>query len=162
MKLTKFLNTRILFNLLLFISFSISVNTFVGLNYVNTIFYVFFHLVFIYFLFYYYHFTIYFIAFFYGILFDIFLLNQIGVHLLTFLLFISAFVLLKQYLKQLSSYQIAIIIFFSLFVLLISELIIAYFFNNYLFNFQFFIQIFIISIIIFIPSILLFNKIDNY
>ena len=67
----KNLNPFVVFNILLIITFSISVNTFVEIQNINLVFYTIFHLVFIYFLFYYYHFTHYLVGFIYGILFDI-------------------------------------------------------------------------------------------
>ena len=78
---SKVLKPYLIFNLILFLSFSISVNSFVEIEYINIIFYIFFHLTFIYFLFYHYHYLIYIIRFYYGVLFDIFLLNSIGSHL---------------------------------------------------------------------------------
>ena len=162
MEFSKFFLPNFFFNLILFISFSISVNTFVETNYINIIFYIFFHLVFIYFVFYHYHFSIFIIAFFYGVFFDILLLNNIGPHLVSFLIFILLFILLRKFLLQMNSNQISVVIFFSLFFLIIFEMLFAYFSNNILFTPRYFFEILIISIVIFVPSIFIFNKIDKY
>ena len=157
----KGIKPTILFNIILIITFSISVNTFVELNIINLIFYILFHLTFIYYLFYHYNYLLYWISLFYGLFFDIFLLNSIGTHLLCFIILITTYVLLKKYLIFLSSKQITITIFITLIITLFSEMIFASILNSYkLIIFQFINNI-MISIIIFFPTIFLLNKIDN-
>ncbi len=156
----KFYKPSIIFNFLLLISFSISINSFAEIEIINYLFYVFFHLTFIYFLFYHFHYSIYVIALFYGVLFDIILLDDISSHLLTFILLVSIFYMLKKFLFHLSSNQISIIILLTLIVTLFLEAIFAYLFNNIVFTPYQIITYSILSIIIFIPSIFLFNKLD--
>ena len=157
----KSIKPTILFNIILIITFSISVNTFVELNIINLIFYILFHLTFIYYLFYHYNYLLYWIGLFYGLFFDILLLNSIGTHLLCFIILITTYVLLKKYLVFLSSKQITITIFITLIITLFSEMIFASIFNSYkLIIFQFINNI-TVSIIIFFPTIFLLNKIDN-
>ena len=151
----------LLFNLILVTSFSISVNTFVGIQNINIIFYIIFHLSFIYFLFYHYHYLFYLLAFVYGVLFDIFLLNSIGAHLISFIILISLYVFVKKYLFLLSSFQISITIFITLIGTIFIEMLIAYFFNNINITFSNLFRYFFISAIIFIPSIYILNNLDR-
>ena len=142
-------------------SFSVSINSLVEIKIINYFFYVLFHLTFIYLVFYYYHYFLYILAFIYGVLFDILLLNEISSHLLSFILLISIYILFKKYLFLLSSYQISITILIVLIIMLIFEGILAYFISNiYLTSYQI-IMYLTISIIIFIPSVFLFNKFDK-
>ena len=161
MEFSKLLNSSIKLNFILIISFSISVNSFIIFPNVNNAFYVLFHLTFIYLIFYHYHYYLYVVALVYGILFDILLLNYIGAHLITFLSLLVFFVLLKKYLIRLSSYQIIFIYFITLIVLLSLEQFLANIMYGYKFNVFLILNFFLISLIIFIPTIFLFNKLDK-
>ena len=77
MEFPKLLNSSSKLNIILIISFSISVNSFIIFPNVNNAFYVLFHLAFIYLIFYHYHYYLYVVALVYGILFDILLLKYI-------------------------------------------------------------------------------------
>ena len=161
MEISKFLNSSIKLNIILIISFSISVNSFIQFHHINTVFYVLFHLTIIYIIFYHYHYYLFVISFLYGILFDILLFNTLGAHLITFLSLLVLFILLRKYLIRLSSYQIIVIYFFTLIFLLLTEQFIANFINDYKFNILSFLNFFVISLLIFIPSIFLFTKLDR-
>ena len=161
MGFSKFLNSSIKLNIILIISFSISVNSFTIFPNVNNAFYVLFHLTFIYLIFYHYHYYLYIVALVYGILFDILLLNYIGPHLISFLSILIFFVLLKKYLIRLSSYQIIFIYFITLIALLLFEQFVANLINDYKFNMFLILNFFVISLIIFIPTVFLFNKLDK-
>ena len=161
MEFSKFLNSTIKLNFILIISFSITVNSFIIFPNVNNAFYVLFHLAFIYLIFYHYHYYLYVVALVYGILFDILLLNYIGAHLISFLSLLVLFVLLKKYLIRLSSYQIIFIYFITLIALLLFEQFLANLINDYKFNVFLILNFFLISLIIFIPTIFLFNKLDK-
>ena len=161
MEFSKFLNPSSKLNIILIISFSISVNSFILFPNINNAFYVLFHLTFIYIIFYHYHYYLYVISLVYGILFDILLLNYIGAHLITFLSLLIFFVLLKKYLIRLSSYQIIFIYFITLIALLIFEQFLANLINDYKFNVFLILNFFVISLIIFIPTVFLFNKLDK-
>ena len=161
MEFSKFLNASIKLNIILIISFSISVNSFILFPSFNNAFYVLFHLTFIYLIFYHYHYYLYVIALVYGILFDILLLNYIGAHLITFLSLLIFFVLFKKYLIKLSSYQIIFIYFITLIILLLFEQFLANIIYDYKFNIFLILNFFLISLIIFIPTIFLFNKLDK-
>ena len=158
---TKLFNSSVKLNIILIISFSISVNSFTLFPNVNNAFYVLFHLTFIYLIFYHYHYYLYVVALVYGILFDILLLNYVGTHLITFLSLLIFFVLLKKYLIRLSSYQIIFVYFITLIALLLFEQILANLINNYKFNLSLIFNFFLISLIIFIPTVFLFTKLDK-
>ena len=161
MEFSKFLNSSVKLNIILIISFSISVNSFILFPSINNAFYVLFHLTLIYLIFYHYHYYLYIVVLVYGILFDILLLNYIGAHLITFLSLLILFVLLRKYLIRLSSYQIIFIYFITLLTLLLFEQFLANFINNYKFNIFSILNFFLISLIIFIPVVFLLNKLDK-
>ena len=161
MEFPKFVNSSIKLNIILLISFSISVNSFILFPNINNAFYILFHLTLIYLIFYHYHFYLYVIALVYGILFDILLFNYIGTHLITFLSLLFLFVLLRKYLIRLSSYQIIFIYFVTLIVLLLFEQSLANLINDYKFNIFSMLNFFLISLIIFIPTVFLFTKLDK-
>ena len=161
MEFSKFLNSSVKLNIILIISFSISVNSFILFPNINNAFYILFHLTLIYLIFYHYHYYLYVIALVYGILFDILLFNYIGTHLITFLSLLILFVLLRKYLIRLSSYQIIFVYFITLIVLLLFEQSLANLINDYKFNIFLMLNFFLISLIIFIPTIFLFTKLDK-
>lgn len=159
--ISKSIKNYIIFNLILFITFSISVNSFVSIENINVISYIIFHISFIYFIFYFYHFSLFFISFFYGVLFDIFLLNSVGAHLIVFLILTLLFIFFKKYLLLMSSYQIGLLIYFVLIFIFFFEFILAYFLNNIFFNLFEFGKYTVISLIIFIPTIFFLNKFNK-
>ena len=161
MEFSKFLNSSSKLNIILIISFSISVNSFILFPNVNNAFYILFQLTLIYLIFYHYHYYLYVIALIYGILFDILLFNNIGAHLITFLSLILLFVFLRKYLIRLSSYQIIFTYFLTLIILLLIEHFLANLIHNYKFNMSSFFNFFLISLIIFIPTVFLFTKLDK-
>ena len=161
MEFSKFLNSSSKLNIILIISFSISVNSFVLFPNVNNAFYILFHLTLIYLIFYHYHYYLYVLAFIYGILFDLLLLNNIGAHLITFLSLLTLFIFLRKYLIRLSSYQIIFIYFMTLVILLLIEQFLANLIHNYKFNMSLILNFFLISLIIFIPTVFLFTKLDK-
>ncbi len=161
MEFSKFLKSNSKLNIILIISFSISVNSFILFPNINNAFYILFHLTLIYLIFYHYHYYLFVVALIYGILFDILLLNNIGAHLITFLSLIILFILVRKYLIKLSSYQIIFIYFITLIILFIIEQLLANLIHNYKFNISSLFNFFIISLIIFIPTIFLFTKLDR-
>ena len=161
MELSKFFNSSYRLNIILIISFSISVNSFILFPNINNAFYILFHLTLIYLIFYHYHYYLYVISLIYGILFDILLFNNIGAHLITFLSLLFLFLFFKKYLIRLSSYQTIFIYFIALIILLLIEQILANLIHNYKFNMNSFFNFFFISLIIFVPTIFLFTKLDK-
>ncbi len=161
MEFSKFVNSSSKLNIILIISFSISVNSFILFPNINNAFYVLFHLTLIYLIFYHYHYYLYFVALIYGILFDILLLNNIGVHLISFISILFSFILLRKYLIRLSSYQIIFIYFITLIIFLLFEQLLANLLYNYKINMSSFFNFVLISLIIFIPTVFLFTKLDK-
>ena len=161
MLLSRVFTPYVLFNIILVLSFSVTVNSYVQIQNINLIFYIIFHLTFIYFLFYQYHYSLFILGFIYGILLDIFLINEIGSHLINLLILILLYIQLKKYLFQLTSFQISITIFITLNLILISELVFAFLINDIYFNFFQVIKYIIISFILFVPSLFLLNRIDK-
>ena len=151
----------IIYHFILFFSFSLSVNYFVDLEFVNYLSYVFFHLTLIYLVFYFFHFSLIFISFFYGVFFDIFLIDFISPHLISFLLFVVLFYYTKKYLLNFSSNKISYIIISVTLLMFISETLIANIFFNYPINYQNLGWLFFTLVIIFFPSLFIFSKIDN-
>ena len=162
MEFSKFVNSSSKLNIILIISFSISVNSFILFPNINNAFYVIFHLTLIYLIFYHYHYYLYFVVLIYGILFDILLLNNIGVHLISFISILFSFILLRKYLIRLSSYQIIFIYFITLIIFLLFEQLLANLLYNYKFNMSSFLNFVLISLIIFIPTVFLFTKLDKW
>ncbi len=151
----------IIYHLILFFSFSLSVNYFVNLQFINFLSYVFFHLTLIYLVFYFFHFSLFFVSFVYGVFFDIFLIDFISPHLVSFLFFIFLYYYTKKYLLNLSSSRISYIIFGITLTMFISESLIANIFFNYPINYQNLGWLFFTSTIVFFPALFFFSKIDN-
>jgi len=162
MVLYRLFNPVIYYNLILFISFSISINYFVELKYMNLVFYIIFHLTFIYLVFYYYNYLLFFISFIYGIFFDIILINYITPHLLTFLLLLLIIILIRKNLMNLTPFKVSYIMLLFLFSAIFFEMMITSFLFNYFFNIKLFLTLIIIGLIFFMPIIYFFSKIDNF
>ena len=151
----------IIYHLILFFSFSLSVNYFVDLEFINFFSYVFFHLTLIYLVFYFFHFSLIFISFLYGIFFDIFLIDFVSPHLISFLVFVFLFYYTKKYLLNFSSSKISYIIIGVTLLMFVLETLIANIFFNYPINYQNLIWLFFSSLIVFFPSLFIFSKIDK-
>ena len=160
--LPKLLSSQtIIYHLFLFFSFSLSVNYFVDLEFINFFSYIFFHLTLIYLVFYFFHFSLIFISFLYGIFFDIFLIDFISPHLISFLVFVFLFYYSKKYLLNFTSTTISYIIIGVTLLMFISETLIANIFFNYPINYQNLSWLLFTSLIIFFPSLFIFSKIDK-
>ena len=157
----KYFSSVYFYHLILFISFSISLNNLIELEYINLFFYVFAHLIIIYLCFYYFHFFFYFIFFLYGIFFDILLLNDIGPHLLVFISLLVIISFLKKFLFNLSSIKVFYLIIVLMFLIFLFEMIFANIILNYNFDYNKYIQLCIIGLIIIFPVFFLFSKIDK-
>ena len=134
---SKLLSSQILiYNCILFFSFSLSVNYFVDFEIVNYIAYVLFHLTLVYLVFYFFNFYLIFLSFLYGIFFDIFLIDNISPHLISFLIFVALFYFTKKYLLNLSSNKVSFLIIFITLSMFLFEAIIANLQFNYPVNFE--------------------------
>ena len=158
----KLLSSQIfIYNCILFFSFSLSVNYFVDFEIVNYIAYVLFHLTLVYLVFYFFNFYLIFLSFLYGIFFDVFLIDNISPHLISFLIFVSLFYFTKKYLLNLSSNKVSFLIIFITLSMFLFETIIANLQFNYPVNFENLFRLFVTTIILFFPSLLIFSKIDK-
>ena len=157
----KYFNPVYFYHLILFLSFSISLNNVIEFEYVNLFFYVLAHLLIIYLCFYYFHFFLYFVFFFYGVFFDIFLLNNIGPHLLVFIFLLVIISFLKKFLFNLSSIKIFYVIIVLMFLIFLFEMIFADIILNYNFDYHKYIKLCIIVTIIIYPVVFLFSKFDR-
>jgi len=151
----------IIYHFILFFSFSLSVNFFINLEFINFLSYVFFHLTLIYLVFYFFHFSLIFISFLYGVFFDIFLIDFISPHLISFLVFVFLFYYTKKFLLNFSSSTISYIIIGITLLMFVSETLIANIFFNYPINYQNLSWLFLTSLIVFFPSLFIFSKIDK-
>ena len=151
----------LIYHLILFFSFSLSVNYFVDLEFLNFLSYAIFHLTLIYLVFYFFHFSLIFISFLYGVFFDIFLIDFISPHLISFLVFVFLFYYTKKFLLNFSSSTISYIIIGITLLMFVSETLIANIFFNYPINYQNLSWLFFTSLIIFFPSLFVFSKIDK-
>ena len=161
MLLKKYFNPVYFYHSILFLSFSISLNNVIEFEYVNLFFYVLAHLLIIYLCFYYFHFFLYFVFFFYGVFFDIFLLNNIGPHLLVFIFLLVIISFLKKFLFNLSSTKIFYVIIVLMFLIFLFEMIFADIILNYNFDYYKYIKLCIISAITIYPLVFLFSKFDR-
>ena len=161
MLLKNFFNPVYIYHFLLFFSFCVSLNKQIEIYYINIFFYSFSHILIIYLSFYYFHFLLFFVFLFYGILFDIFLLNEIGPHLTVFIILLLMISVIKNYLYNLSSIKVFYFIFSLIFVIYFFEMIIADLFFNYNFNFSNYFTLSITSSIILLPTTFLFSKLDK-
>lgn len=160
--ISKLLSSQtIIYHLILFFSFSLSVNFFINLEFINFLSYVFFHLTLIYLVFYFFHFSLIFISFLYGVFFDIFLIDFISPHLISFLVFVFLFYYTKKFLLNFSSSTISYIIIGITLLMFVSETLIANIFFNYPINYQNLSWLFLTSLIVFFPSLFIFSKIDK-
>ena len=161
MLLKKYFSPVYFYHSILFLSFSISLNNVIEFEYVNLFFYVLAHLLIIYLCFYYFHFSLYFVFFLYGIFFDIFLLNNIGPHLLVFIFLLVIISFLKKFLFNLSSIKIFFVIIVLMFLIFLFEMIFADIILNYNFDYHKYIKLCIIGIITIYPVVFLFSKFDR-
>ncbi len=159
---SKLLSSQIIiYNFILFFSFSLSVNYFVNMEFINYLAYVFFHLTLIYVVFYFFHISLVFVTFLYGIFFDIFLIDYISPHLISFLIFITIYFFTKKFLINFSSNKVSFIIIFLTLIMFVLEALISNLSVNYPINFNNLALLFMIATILFIPTLKVFSKIDK-
>ncbi len=161
MFLKNFFTPVYIYHFLLFFSFSVSVNNQIDILYVNIFFYSLSHILIIYLSFYYFHSILFFVFLFYGSLYDIFLINEIGPHLIVFLFLLFFIMSLKKFLFNLSSLKVFYLIFLLILIIYFSEMIIADLFFKYSFNVSDYFLVSAISSITLIPIIFLFSKLDK-
>ena len=120
--------------ILLVISSSILIRGVPEFPAINFLMYLFIHILLIYLGIYHFKTTLYFVFFITGIIFDISLLNEIGPHILTFMMLILLLSQLQRFIVLLSSNMIFFIIIFILYLFLICEMF--SFFNTFQLEFR--------------------------
>mgnify|MGYP001198825991 FL=1 len=157
----KYLKPFVIYNFLLLILFSISVDTIDFYNIINLLSYILLHYIFVYLSIYYYRNLNYIIFFVYGLAIDILLINEIGPHILSLMTLLIFLNLSKKFIKSLSSKKMYIIIVLILNLIILFEMVLSLILFNYYFDILYFIGLVIISIFISYPTLLFFKKIDN-
>jgi len=94
-------------------------------------------------------------------IFDLILINYIAPHLLALLLLLLIISLIRKNLFNLKANKISYIIFLFLFVTILIEMIFASILFNYDFKINVFSSLIVMGLIIFIPIIYLYSKIDK-
>ena len=158
----KHLNSFKIYIIILTISIVVTINDLENLYVLNLIFYLFIHILMIYLGIYFYNNILYLVFFLSGLLLDIFLINEIGPHLCTFMILILFLSRINKTLFKLDSKKILFFIVFLLFICLILESLINFFLFGYSNNIRYFIEIAILTILISYPSFYLFQFIDKF
>ena len=150
-----------IYNILLLFVFSVIVNGYSFNFYVNLIFYNIFHLLIIYLSIYYYRKLLYFIFFIYGLGLDIFWLNEVGPHLIIFMIFLFSINFTQKIMYSFNSLKIYFLIIIIQIILIGSEMILAklLFGSNY--SLFIFFQIIFLCVLLSFPTFILFSKIDK-
>ena len=161
MQLPKHLKSFHIYNILLFLIFCIIVNYNEKFYILYYSLYSFFHFLIIYLGFYHNRLLLYFIYFSYGLGLDILWLNEIGPHLLVFIITLSIINLTNKYLYNLSSLNVYFAIIFIQIIMVTIDLVISKILFTIDFNNTFLIIMFTISLFLSYPVFLLFSKIDT-
>ncbi len=162
MFLTRHLDAFKIYIFLLVISLSITISGTPEYPFVNFITYLFIHFLLIYLGIYHFKFILYFVYFFAGIIFDIFLLNEIGPHLLIFMILIFILSQLQKFLNIFTSFKIFALILVILFISFSLEKFLSLILYNFDFDLNDFLKFIIFSIFLSYPIFYLFNKIDRF
>ena len=161
MLLSKYLNPFIVYNLLLVFLFSLSINEIESFSIINSVSYIFLQYVIIYLGLYYYCKKLYIVFFLYGLGIDLFLIDQIGTHLLVFMILLIFFNYIKKYLKNFNSQKVYLVILIVLITIIFLEMQITQLFFGYNFYWYVYLKLFFISVLISYPIFWIFSKIDN-
>ena len=158
----KHLNAFNIYIILLIISSSILIRGIPEFPAINFITYLFIHILLIYVVIYHFKITLYFVYFITGIIIDIFLINEIGPHVLTFMILILLLNQLRKFIFSLSPQKIFIFITMILFLSLICEMFLSLVLFNFHFEIFSLLKSILTSILIAYPTFYLFHKIDRF
>jgi len=162
MQLSQYFNPFIIYNFLLIIFFSLTVNGLPLLPIVNIIFYSIFHFLIIYLGIFYYRMNLYLVFFLYGLGLDLFLINEIGPHLIVFILTLIIFYLTFKYLNNLRKLNIYLMLLITQMIMIFFEMIISQLMFGLSFHLNNFLEIVFLSIILSYPIFIIFSKIDRF
>ena len=138
MHLSKYYNSFIIYNILLIVFFSLTVNGVPLFPILNIIFYSIFHFLIIYLGIYYYRKKLYLIYFLYGLGLDLFWIIEIGPHLITFMFALSIFYLTFKYLNNLRKLYIYLMLLMTQITMILFEMIISQLMFGFSFNLNYF------------------------
>jgi len=161
MLLSQYYNPFIVYNILLIVFFSLTVNGLPLLPILNIIFYSIFHFLIIYLGVYYYRRKLYLIYLLYGLGLDLFLINEIGPHLIIFMLVLIIFYSTFKYLNNLKMLKMYLMLLVMQITMILFEMIISQLMFGFSFNLNYFLEIAIFSIIFSYPVFYIFSKIDR-
>ena len=150
-----------IFNIFILFIFSVVVNNNLP-SIISTSFYCLFYLFIIYLGIFYYRKSLFLIYFIYGLLFDIFLLNEIGPHLLVFIITLFLLKITLKILYNLTSNKVYFFIILLQIIMITFQMIFGYVFYNIDFNFIHLIQIIFITLLLSYPIFLFFSKLDKF
>ena len=162
MHLSKYFNSFVIYNIFLIIFFSLTVNGLPIFPIVNKIFYSIFHFLIIYLGIYYYRKKLYLIYFLYGLGFDLFWINEIGPHLIVFMLALMIFYLTFKYLNNLRKLNIYLMLLITQMTMICFEMIISQLMFGFSFQLNNVLEILFLSIILSYPIFIIFSKIDRF
>ena len=155
------LNSFKIYNIFILFIFSVVVNNKLPLL-ISSSFYCIFYLFIIYFAIFHYSKLLFFIYFIYGLLLDIFLLNEIGPHLLVLLSFLFFLNYFLKFLYNQSSNKIYLFIISIQIIMIFTLMLISYLFFDISFNFMNYFQMVLQTLILSYPVFLFFGKIDQF
>ena len=161
MHLSQYYNSFIIYNILLIIFFSLTVNGEPLFPILNIIFYSIFHFLIIYLGIFYYRKKLYLIYFLYGLGLDLFWINEIGPHLITFMFALSIFYLTFKYLNHLRKLNVYLMLLMTQITMILFEMFISQMMFGFSFNLSYFLKIALLSIIFSYPIFIIFSKIDR-
>ena len=162
MHLSKYFNPFIIYNILLIIFFSLTVNGMPLFPILNIICYSIFHFLIIYLGIYYYRKKLYLIFSLYVLGLDLFWINEIGPHLITFMFALSIFYLTFKYLNNLRKLNIYLMLLITQMTMICFEMIISQLMFGFSFHLNNFLEIAFLSIIFSYPVFIIFSKIDKF
>ena len=162
MFLKRHLDAFKIYIILLVISSSILIRGVPEFPVINFLMYLFIHILLIYLGIYHFKITLYFVFFITGIIFDISLLNEIGPHILTFMMLILLLSQLQRFIILLSSNMIFFIIIFILNLFLICEMVLSLILFNLSFEISNLLKNIFVSLLISYPIFYVFSKIDKF
>ena len=161
MHLSQYYNSFIIYNILLIIFFSLTVNGVPLFPILNIIFYSIFHFLIIYLGIFYYRKKLYLIYFLYGLGLDLFWINEIGPHLIIFMFALSIFYLTFKYLNNLRKLNVYLMLLMTQITMILFEMFISQMMFGFSFNLSYFLKIALLSIIFSYPIFIIFSKIDR-
>ena len=150
-----------LYNIILFVLFCILANSSGNFEIIFISLYCIFHLLLIYLAVYHFRKMNYLIFFLYGLVLDLLWFNEIGPHLLVFMMSIIIINILLKYLSNFNSFRIYIFLLTFQILMILFEIFFSYIIISVKSDLMYFVNIVILSLILSYPCFLFFSKIDK-